>query len=774
MKLPKHLILSLFIYSFFLIFPAFSYATDFGYGSMAGYYTLSEVYDQLDNMYSKYPNLITQKESIGTTSEGRPLYVVKISDNPNADEDEPEVFYNSLIHAREPMGMEVTIYYMYYLLENYATDSTIEYLVNNREMYFLPVVNPDGYYYNQTTNPTGGGNWRKNRRDNGDGSFGVDINRNFGPFSYWDYDNAGSSTTPSSGTYRGTAPYSEPESAAINAFLSSHQIKTALNFHSGWFGTDIFPSFKSGVNLNDLSILREWAIDMNQDSDYQFGDTTKTINSEARGDIVDYMYDGEIPTIGKIYSFAPELIYINWSDQSYILPKVIENISRNKYMAFVAGGYTDLVSTSIESTYIDPGEFIQVLLNVKNKGLNTANQVVASLTSDSQYITIINGTNSIRELTSQESLTINNAFSFSVSESVPLGEEINFTITISENGKTINTHTLTHFIASPKIIFSTDCNDMVGWTTSSAQTTTWDITTESYHSSPSSCTDSPNANYSHYHGGLSNSIISSTINLNGYTSPKLSFWLKYEIQPIIDYGMVQISIDDGATWTTLSGIYDRDGTLFTPTSPESIYTGTQDVWKKEEIDLSSYSGQQVKLKFLLTSVFSENSTISYLERDGWYIDDIRVFEYNEILSDIFNPNREWINVDGNTVRFASNGSDNLYTISDRPEFNFKRTTDNTAGISSYEILIQPKGKDYYTYISNIENKSDGEIVDTDTKYVKYSRDDIFVYSKKESDHLTTGAYKWKVRVVDNNGNSIESDAKILRINTHEANFSTTF
>jgi len=315
---------------------------------------------------------------------------------------------------------------------------------------------------------------------------------------------------------------------------------------------------------------------------------------------------------------------------------------------------------------------------------------------------------------------------------------------------------------------------MSRWTQSSSQTTVWNITAESYHSAPYSCTDSPNSDYAHYPNFLSNSIITPNISLTGYTNPKLSFWTKFEISPLVDFGRVQISSDGGSTWTSLSGSHTRTGTLLTSNSPTSIYTGAQDVWIKEEIDLSSYSNQQIKLKFLLNSLLTDPTAgpqYLWLERDGWYIDDIKVFEYNAILSDIFSPNSVWSNADGNDVKFSSNGSDNLYSTSDRPEFSFKRTTDNTAGISSYEILIQPIGKDYYPYISNIENKSDGEIVDTDTKYVKYSRDDIFAYSKKETDHLNKGAYKWKVRAIDNNGNSTDSDPKILRINTYEANFS---
>jgi len=165
---------------------------------------------ELDEMTNLYPNLISAKYTIGNTQtiEGRDVYAIKISDNPGINEDEPEVLYTALIHAREPAAMQQLIWYMWYLLENYGTNDEITYLVDNLEMYFVPVVNPDGYEYNHSTDPNGGGMWRKNKRDNNGGGFseyndGVDLNRNFGY--NWGYDDSGSSPDPTSQTYRGTA-----------------------------------------------------------------------------------------------------------------------------------------------------------------------------------------------------------------------------------------------------------------------------------------------------------------------------------------------------------------------------------------------------------------------------------------------------------------------------------------------------------------------------------------------------------------------------------------
>ena len=148
----------------------------------------------------------------------------------DVNETEPEVLYTAVHHAREPESMSQLIYYMWYLLENYSADSTVRNLVNTTEMYFVPCVNRTDTFTMESTNPLGGGMWRKNRRDNLDGEFGVDLNRNYGE--QWGLDNIGSSPLTSDGTYRGTSGFSEPETQAMKNFTNNHEFKLALNYHT--------------------------------------------------------------------------------------------------------------------------------------------------------------------------------------------------------------------------------------------------------------------------------------------------------------------------------------------------------------------------------------------------------------------------------------------------------------------------------------------------------------------------------------------------------------
>src|SRR5712692_9459953 len=125
------------------------------FGSMGGYLTYAEVVAKLDSMRLEYPNYISQKFSIGTTIENRIIWAVRITKNPDAPTGRPEALYHALIHAREPESMETQMYYFYWLFENYGADGIATYILNNREIYWVPVLNPDGYVYNQNTYPGG-------------------------------------------------------------------------------------------------------------------------------------------------------------------------------------------------------------------------------------------------------------------------------------------------------------------------------------------------------------------------------------------------------------------------------------------------------------------------------------------------------------------------------------------------------------------------------------------------------------------------------------------
>jgi len=110
---------------------------NYTYGSMGGYHTYSELMTVLDDMADKFPNLISVRAPLSPTLltfEGRPVYWVRISDNPLQDEPEPEVLYTALHHAREPNSMSQMLFFMWYVLEHYETDASVKQLLNETEL----------------------------------------------------------------------------------------------------------------------------------------------------------------------------------------------------------------------------------------------------------------------------------------------------------------------------------------------------------------------------------------------------------------------------------------------------------------------------------------------------------------------------------------------------------------------------------------------------------------------------------------------------------------
>jgi hypothetical protein len=265
--------------------------------TMGGFRTFSECIAYMDSLHAQYPNLTTARDSIGYTYQGRAIWMMKISDNPDIDEDEPEIMINGLIHAREPMGMESTIRYMAYLLENYGVNDTITDWVNSREFYFIPIINADGYEYNRQTNPNGGGMFRKNRHGQG-----IDLNRNWGYM--WGFDNTGSSPYPSDETYRGESAFSEPETQSMREFIISRHFSIAMNFHSA-AGLLLYPWGYVDFVTPDNPVFEAIASEATQQNGYSIGPPWLLLYN-TNGDANDWQY-GEQTEKPKVFAFTEEL-----------------------------------------------------------------------------------------------------------------------------------------------------------------------------------------------------------------------------------------------------------------------------------------------------------------------------------------------------------------------------------------------------------------------------------------------------------------------------------
>ncbi|MEV0458446.1 M14 family metallopeptidase [Catellatospora methionotrophica] len=189
--------------------------------------------EELEKIAKDNPS-ITKLLTIGHTVQGKPIRGIKLSLGARwlPDGTKPSVVYGAAQHAREWITPEMVRRLLHHYLDGYGSNAELTNLIKTRELYFFPVVNPDGYDFTFTE---GNRLWRKNLRDNnGDGQItagdGVDPNRNYA--FKWGYDNEGSSPDPSNETYRGSGPNSEPESKALDSFFKRVRPDFYINYHS--------------------------------------------------------------------------------------------------------------------------------------------------------------------------------------------------------------------------------------------------------------------------------------------------------------------------------------------------------------------------------------------------------------------------------------------------------------------------------------------------------------------------------------------------------------
>lgn len=570
---------------------------EFELGSMGGFCTWEEFQAHLDNMYNLYPTLVTPKVSIGQSIENRSLFMVRITGNVTTKDPKPQILYTGMHHAREPIGMMQLLFYMYYLLENYATDPEIKDLVDNTEMYFVPILNPDGYCYNQNTNPSGGGMWRKNRRNNGSGIYGVDLNRNYG----YVWGGEGSSNYPGDETYRGTAAFSEPETQVIKAFCESHQFALAINYHSV-SAMLLYPWGYTYDLCPDNDLFNRQARLMTGDNNYTYGPTAPTIYVTSGGSD-DWMY-GEQTTKNKIFSYTPEIGGSDfWPYSNEIIALCQENMLTDLMGARFVHNYG---SISDDSPAILSQTSGYLKFSVTQLGLDSASDFSVSL-EPLGYGFIATGDSALLNGIAP-GVTITDSISYSLDPAIPTGTPLTYLLKLND-GRIIRVDTIHKIYGQAITLFNDPCSNLNNWTPGG-----WGVSTSFYHSAPASITDSPSGNYQN---NINKSITLTTpIDLTTASYAALNFWTKWDIEAGYDYAQVKISVNGGSTWTPLAGNFTHPGNSNQdPGKP--VYDGTQSFWVQENIDLSAYLGHSVKIRFTLVSD-------GYTTGDGFYFDDINI------------------------------------------------------------------------------------------------------------------------------------------------------
>ena len=580
----------------------------FSFGSMGGYYTYNEVVQKLDSMKLQYPNLITAKQSLGLTYENRNVWYVKISDNPSVNESSTEaaIYYDALHHAREPQAMACTIYYMYWLLENYGINPEATYLVNNREIFFVPVVNPDGYVYNQTTNPNGGGSWRKNRRINSGGCTGVDLNRNY-PYG-WGYD-SGSSNDPCSDVYRGLTAGSELESQAIKNFVDLIRPKIGFSMHS------VAGRYLNPYGYNDsvisYNIYSEFSSDFAAKNNYTYGTLKEMLDYYSSGTTRDYLHSN------GTYCWTPEVGGSSfWPAMSEIIPVANETLYGMKYLSWVGGAYADYLNYKILGNgYVQTNDTLNLQITLKNRGLSqTSKNVTVDVTSNYPDLIVLNSNVNYDSIQARQfKNNFSNPFKFKLTSAATYMDVMNFFITVRQEGVITSSDTIKINVGKSLILFSDNGENGISKWVSAGTGVLWDTTFIDPIEGNKNFADS---RYGNSKNNSNNTFtLKDTINLLSTNNPRIEFTAKWAEEVTFDYTRIQISTNFGSTWINLSGRYT------TTVSGQPSYTGIKH-WINEQINLNAYIGQKIKIRFNLV-------TNAGTPGDGFYFDNFRVVNYKD-------------------------------------------------------------------------------------------------------------------------------------------------
>lgn len=695
-------------------------------GSRAGFYTLPEMVARMDSMVNKYPTLVT-KTSIGNSYLGNPIYVIKISDNASVDETaEPEVLFTGLHHAREGMSGMNLIFFMQYLLENYNSDPQIKALVDSRQMYFIPVVNVDGYNYNTTLANWNAGSFlrRKNMRATGgtplaDGSqgYGVDLNRNYSK--YFNYNNLGSSGTITSDAYRGTAAFSEPETQAIRTFVNGRRLNLAVNYHcyGNWWIRPNGP-LDAATNLSaaDINIYTAMANLFTKYNGFVFGNANQTVY-EVNGYSDDWFFSDDLALRKRVFAFSPEIGAASegiaasggfWATTANIIPIAKKMLFSNLQIAYTAGGYGELQDTSDVEVKSLSGNFG---FTVTRKGLVDTPITVTmvpleNIQSVGSPVTIA----SIPTFLGTQSAAI----SYTLPSAISAGSRIRFVWKMDIAGIT-RTDTIVKFY-NPNVAFSDDMETAGNFATKWTATSTWGYATSKFYAGSKSLNQSPAGNYA----VSTNSTITSktAIDLSNANTAYLSFMLRYDAQNQFDRLQLEMSTTGPAgTFTPICG-RNTIKESYNLLAGNPAYTGHSDGWMRELIDLSAYTGtgfNNVAFRFHFQSDASTNEVTSPVLADGFFIDNLKLVKSTTSLLPV-----SWIDF---TAQKSSNTSVLHWTAGFDGKFDH------------YEIQRSANGTDFATIGSVAKDGGNAYIDETPLNGANYYRmkavdvDGVYSYSK---------------------------------------------
>jgi murein tripeptide amidase MpaA len=620
---------------------AFEVKSTFG-----GYYSFAEMNAAMNQLAADYPALVT-KFSIGQSHLGNDIWCIKISDNPATDEtSEPEVLFIGLQHAREAIGGSSMLFFMQYLCENYATNTAVRDLVNNREIFIIPCMNPDGWEYNRLNGGAGAG-WRKNRRNNPGSDEGVDLNRNWG----WDWGNCSApiqgaasscgSSSYSSDTYYGPSAFSEPETQAIRDFTYSHHLVAMIDQHA--YGPYYsLPFGRPSLSTNVMDPLDDKyytyiSAAMGTYNGMRAGDSYQALDYEVAGGVKDWMLKGNIGTgnKGKVMGLTGEggagggtggSYGSFWPPASQIINLSKGIVFQNLQLLYAAGSYINLQDISDMRVTGLSGSFgfSATRVGLADAPVKVSLIPLENIASVGAPVTI----NSMPNYFDKQTATVG----YTLPAALSNGQRIRYAWRIETGGVTYY-DTVTKFYNPVTLLY----DDMEGsfndnWINNSTSGA-WGLTaagTGYGGGSSRALSESPSGKY-----GASTTrmaIYKQSFDLSDATASWLSFQVRHRAENFRDKLQIQISTNstngiDGA-WTAVAGTttVQEPGTLDGSTiNGIPALTGVKEEWTRELFDLSAFTGHNaVWLRFVFTA--GPTNSFYFSEDDGFYIDELSLIK----------------------------------------------------------------------------------------------------------------------------------------------------
>ena len=631
---------------------------------LPGYRNYQTMLDELMVLQAMYPNLV-RVESIGESwgsvyaAQNIPAYLafdhqiwaVKLSNNVEQIEDEPAFYFVGEHHAREPISLETVMGILVHLLEGYGIDPEITDIVNTSEIWFVPLLNPDGHKLVINESNVW---WRKNIFDNnansiietdqwGYGADGADLNRNYGY--KWGYVNA--SGDPYEVTYHGASPFSEIETQAFRDLLLSRKFIAGISYHT--YGEYVlYPlGFMSNIVSPDAEEMQALAVAMASSIPRQGSGTYTPMPSYSlypvSGSSEDWVY-GERGIFGYTIEMADEFI-----PPAADVPTIVANnlnaakiLLSRKNSKMLKGHVTDaLTGTALEAmifvegiddnplktiqTYSEPvfGAYYRFL----PVGTHRVNYLCEGYASFSMMVNITADAVSIADVALLQAEQLNLALRVCRLDGTPIeGASISFVdseigaYVTNASGQIYLTNFnagmyrmiiaaegfemlhRTHEIASPNYTFYLSEapaivddfeTELVDWYI----TGNWGRSSINFNSGTYSLSDSPVGNYQNNRNVHCRLI--QPIDLRLALNANLQFMAMYSINLDGDYCQLSYSVN-GTDWTYLAD--------FMGVSP----------WQQYSYSLNHLIGNQVYLRF---SMITTNSGTG----DGIYIDDLKLF-----------------------------------------------------------------------------------------------------------------------------------------------------